>query len=149
MSEKPSWLPSDRVIYDAIDEARGRSAWNPDPIRALISTAVEKALSEQWKMYMEDRDAIVRANIRVQNLYSHERNEQEIRHKREVLSARIDAIESLPPYVTIIGAKSAAPGQPKLPVYRFDSNDEANAAADRALKALRSALAALDSEVAP
>lgn len=98
MSDQPKWMPSNEEIHVAMRPAYWREVSYIDPILALIRAAVEKAMAEQ-----------------------------EARHKREVLEAKISALmdfrveignetgldDALAMYLTYIRAELAALEVPK------------------------------------
>ena len=120
MTDRPSWMPSDEEINQACNEddhpdyqpSAVAFVTNCELIRALIRTAAEKALAEQ-----------------------------EVRHKREVIEARIDQLQR--------GIHVLVSGGTTSGKHHQDPATANWCVPCRAILTLRAALAALDKEVKP
>lgn len=121
MSEKRSWMPSDEEIRDAwftvapFLRHSTHAILDVTPLRALITTAVEKALAEQrgewiaalkvangerkchpdFTALWEKAEASPDYWAQLLTLSTEAYREQEERHTREVIEARIDVLESV------------------------------------------------------
>lgn len=109
MSDQPKWMPSNEEIHVAMRPAYWRDVSYIDPIRALLSAAVAKALAEQ-----------------------------EARHKREVIKARLDEIDN----VASDAESSPKRGESVCEQWVYDWSRERETQ-------LRAELAALDKEAKP
>lgn len=112
MSERASWMPKKIEMEHASREYSATAGWflfDRLPLEGLIRAAVEKALAEQAlaleaseKAHDVVRDICARAGVHHPEVILRQRDEarkqlaeQEARHRREVLEAKIDALDDL------------------------------------------------------